>query len=219
MKKKIINERNVNLLERQVETDSIRLDKGEISLADLAQSESSLAGARANFIQSQNEVITNKLNYENVIGPLQQINSLIESKFQSTEECNEEIYIARIIASAVLHKRDIFDATIYKGFQQLGLVSFYSTVMFVSLQKLGLIWSVNSKVVDHERFVFGLLQEKINDITNEIITKKFSKDIWLLFVMAPYIFLDRDDGHFVSLNNTVGMVTEASVDHKTKWST
>ena len=67
----------------------------------------------------------------------QQINGLIESKFQSTEECNEEIYVARIIASAVLHKRDIFDATIYKGFQHLGLVSFYSTVMFVSLQKLG----------------------------------------------------------------------------------
>ena len=73
--------------------------------------------------------------------------------------------------------------------------------------------------MDHERFVSGLLQEKINDITNEIITKKFSKDIWLLFVMAPYIFLDRDDGHFVSLNNTVGMVSEASVDHQTKWST
>ena len=59
--KKIINERNVNLLERQVETDSIRLDKGEISLADLAQSESSLAVAKANLIQSQNELITNKL--------------------------------------------------------------------------------------------------------------------------------------------------------------
>ncbi len=69
--KKIINERNVNLLERQVETDSIRLDKGEISLADLAQSESSLAGARAKLIESQNEVITNKLKYENVIGPVE----------------------------------------------------------------------------------------------------------------------------------------------------
>lgn len=148
----------------------------------------------------------------------QQINSLIESKFHSTKECNEEIYVARIIASAVLHKRDIFDATIYKGFQQLGLVRFYTTVMFVSLQKLGLVWSVNSKVVDHELFVSGLLQEKINDITNEIINKKFSKDIWLLFVMAPYIFLDRDDGHFVSLSNTVGMVSEASVDHDEKWS-
>ncbi len=147
-----------------------------------------------------------------------QINTLIESKFQSSDSCNEEIYISRIIQSAVLHKRDIFDTTIYKGFQHLGLVEFYSTVMFVSLQKIGLIWSVNSKVVDHERFVFGLLQDKINDITNEIITKKFSKDIWLLFVMAPYIFLDRDEGHFVSLNNTVGMVTEASVDHEKNWS-
>ena len=69
--KQQINIKNVSLLERQVETDSIRLDKGEISLADLAQSESSLAGARAKLIESQNEVITNKLNYENVIGPIQ----------------------------------------------------------------------------------------------------------------------------------------------------
>jgi len=66
-----INERNVNLSERQVETDRIRLDRGQISVADLAQSESSLAEAQAKFIQAKNEVITAKLNYENVIGPIQ----------------------------------------------------------------------------------------------------------------------------------------------------
>ena len=71
-----INERNVNLLERQVETDSIRLDKGEISLADLSQSESSLAGAKAKLIESENEVVTNKLNYENVIGPIENPDNL-----------------------------------------------------------------------------------------------------------------------------------------------
>ena len=71
-----INERNVNLLERQVETDSIRLDKGEISLADLSQSESSLAGAKAKLIESENEVVTNKLNYENVIGPIENLDNL-----------------------------------------------------------------------------------------------------------------------------------------------
>ena len=71
-----INERNVNLLERQVETDSIRLDKGEISLADLSQSESSLAGAKAKLIESENEVVTNKLNYENVIGPIENTDNL-----------------------------------------------------------------------------------------------------------------------------------------------
>ena len=42
-----INNSNVNLLERQVETDRIRLERGNISLADVAQSESSLAGAKA----------------------------------------------------------------------------------------------------------------------------------------------------------------------------
>ncbi|MDA9233837.1 TolC family protein [Candidatus Pelagibacter sp.] len=50
-----INQRNVNLLERQVETDQARLERGQITLADLAQSESSLAGAQAKFIQTRNE--------------------------------------------------------------------------------------------------------------------------------------------------------------------
>tara|TARA_B100000214_G_scaffold328133_1_gene267082 strand:- start:783 stop:2081 length:1299 start_codon:yes stop_codon:yes gene_type:complete len=69
--KYFINERNVSLSERQVETDRIRLDRGQISVADLAQSESSLAEAQAKFIQAKNEVVTAKLNYENIIGPIQ----------------------------------------------------------------------------------------------------------------------------------------------------
>ncbi len=71
-----INQSNLNLLERQVETNRARLERGQITLSDLAQSESSLAGAQANFIQSQNEVISNKLNYKNIIGPIVDTNSL-----------------------------------------------------------------------------------------------------------------------------------------------
>lgn len=149
----------------------------------------------------------------------QQISKLIDTKFQSKDEINKEIFIARIISAAVLNNRDIFDTTIYKGFRQLGLLDFYQQIMYVALQKIGLIWTINSKEPNHENFVFGLLQEKINDITSEIIENKFSKDIWLLFIMSPYIFLDRDDGHFVSLNNTIKMVSEATIDHKSKWST
>ena len=65
-----INRSNVNLLDRQVETDRIRLERGNISLSDVAQSESSLAGAQAKLIQAENDFLTNKLNYENVIGKL-----------------------------------------------------------------------------------------------------------------------------------------------------
>ena len=142
-----------------------------------------------------------------------EISALVDSKFHS-KEINNNIYLARILTSGVLNNRDIFDATIYKGFVELGLIDFYRDIMFVALQKIGLIWVVNSNEKNHEAFVFGLLQEKINDITSEIIENKFSKDIWLLFIMAPYIFLDRDDGHFVSLNNTVKMVMEATYQHK-----
>ena len=142
-----------------------------------------------------------------------EISALVDSKFHA-KDIIPSIYISRILTSAVLNNRDIFDATIYKGFVEMGLIDFYSDIMYVSLQKIGLIWTVNSNESNHESFVFSLLQEKINDITGEILEKKFSKDIWLLFIMAPYIFLDRDNGHFVSLNNTVKMVTEATLEYK-----
>ena len=68
-KKKVnINLMNIDLLERQVETDQNRLEKCEINLADLAQSESSLAGARAALIAAQNELVTSKANFEKIIG-------------------------------------------------------------------------------------------------------------------------------------------------------
>ena len=68
-KKKVnINLMNIDLLERQVETDQNRLEKGEINLADLAQSESSFAGAKATLIAAQNELVTSKANFEKVIG-------------------------------------------------------------------------------------------------------------------------------------------------------
>ena len=63
-----INLINVDLLERQVETDQNRLEKGEISLTDLAQSESSLAGAQAQLISAQNDLVTSKANFEKIIG-------------------------------------------------------------------------------------------------------------------------------------------------------
>ena len=58
---------NVNLFQRQVDSDSARLQKGEITLTDLAQSESSLAGAKANLIKAKTELLSSKTNFERVI--------------------------------------------------------------------------------------------------------------------------------------------------------
>ena len=65
-----INKENVNLLQRQFEIDHARLSRAQITAADLAQSQSSLAGAQARYIEAQNNIVTGKLSYENVIGPI-----------------------------------------------------------------------------------------------------------------------------------------------------
>jgi outer membrane protein len=57
---------NVSLFERQVESDSARLQKGEITLTDLAQSESSLAGAKADSIKAKTELLVSQSNFERV---------------------------------------------------------------------------------------------------------------------------------------------------------
>ena len=104
-----INKSNVNLLDRQVETDRIRLERGNISLADVAQSESSLAGAQAKLIQAENDFLTGKLNYENVIGKLDnpellekssilQVRLPIElnSAIELSEKNNPDLIIAKL---------------------------------------------------------------------------------------------------------------------------
>ncbi len=63
-----INAENVNLLQRQYELDNARVSRGQITASDLAQSQSSLSGAQARYIESQNNIVTSKLNYENIIG-------------------------------------------------------------------------------------------------------------------------------------------------------
>jgi len=108
-KKFKINQNNLALLERQVETDRARLERGQIALADLAQSEASLAGAKAKFIQSKNEITTNKLNYENVIGPISNLNSLnkdsdiniilpktLNNAFEISKKSNPNLIIAKL---------------------------------------------------------------------------------------------------------------------------
>jgi len=93
-----INQRNVSLLERQVETDEARLEREQITLADLAQSESSLAGAQAKFIQTRNEKITAKLIYEKIIGPIVNVDNLNKKSdlnFKIPENLNKAIEISK----------------------------------------------------------------------------------------------------------------------------
>jgi outer membrane protein len=106
--KEEINRKNVELKQSQLETDRIRLERGEVKLSDVAQSESSLAGAEAQHIQSKNEVVTSILNYENVIGKINENNlqkstqsivkipESLENSIELSKKYNHDIKIAEL---------------------------------------------------------------------------------------------------------------------------
>ena len=98
-KKLKINQNNIYLLERQVETDQARLERNQITLVDLAQSESSFAEAQAKFILARNEVVTAKLVYEKIISPITNL-SILDKKsdlnFEIPEDLNKAFEISKI---------------------------------------------------------------------------------------------------------------------------
>ena len=118
-----INKNNISLLERQVETDQARLERSQITLSDLAQSESSLAGAQAKFLQAKNEAVTAKLTYEKIIGPVIDVNSLDKKSdlnFTTPENLNEAIEISKtnnpnLIISKLEYEQSEKDVTIARS--------------------------------------------------------------------------------------------------------
>ena len=118
-----INQNNINLLERQVETNRARLERGQITLSDLAQSESSLAGAQAKFLQAKNETVTSKLTYEKIIGPILDINSLEKESdlnFITPGSLSEAIKISKtnnpnLIISKLEYEQSEKDVTIARS--------------------------------------------------------------------------------------------------------
>ena len=112
------NKSNVELFERQVESERSRLDRGEISLTDFAQSESSLAGARAKFITASNELISGKKNFQKIIGskapdeielsffPKLKIPTSLITATSISEQINPRLNLAKI--DLELAKKDLY---------------------------------------------------------------------------------------------------------------
>ena len=114
------NQSNVELFERQVESDRSRLERGEISLTDFAQSESSLAGARAKLITASNELISGKKNFKKIIGsnapeeidlgffPKLKIPTSLKVATSISEQINPKLNLAKI--DLEIAKKDLFVA-------------------------------------------------------------------------------------------------------------
>ncbi len=103
IKNEDFNLSNVTLFERQVESDSARAQKGEITLTDLAQSESSLAGANAKLIQAKTELLASETNLKRITG----VNSLSQKQLDQIIEINLPKSLKQAIKVAKFNNLDL----------------------------------------------------------------------------------------------------------------
>ena len=87
-----INDKNLNLLIRQVENDKTRLEIGQITLSDLSQSESSLAGAQAKNISK----IDNMDNLIKSLNPISPLPKSLNEAIELSNNNNPDVIIAKI---------------------------------------------------------------------------------------------------------------------------
>ncbi len=80
----------LNLSEKQVELDKSRLDRGIITIADLAQSESALAAVQSYLLSAENDFLIIKKSFKNAIGyepvDLKEVDNLTLNLPKSLEE-------------------------------------------------------------------------------------------------------------------------------------
>ncbi len=168
-KKKVnINLKNVDLLERQVETDQNRLEKGEINLTDLAQSESSLSGARAQLIAAQNDLITSKANFEKIVGKKPSNN------LQEIKELN--LFLPKSLASA-------YDISILENPDlQIAIIEYEQSKLDVTIAGSDLSPSatISYKIAEQED-----LSSTVQDRTQQTLTATAT---WPLFSGGSNIF-------------------------------
>ena len=142
---------NVNLFERQVESDNSRLQKGEITLTDLSQSESSLAGANANLIKARTEFLTSQINFERVT----KVNLPIVENLNNQASLNLPNSLNETLKSSKLNNLDLL----------ISKLNYEIAIKDLDIERARLSPSASIKVSKSENRDFSSTIDEIDDET------------------------------------------------------
>ena len=142
---------NVNLFERQVESDNSRLQKGEITLTDLSQSESSLAGANANLIKARTEFLTSQINFERVT----RVNLPIVENLDNQASLNLPNSLNETLKSSKLNNLDLL----------ISKLNYEIAIKDLDIERARLSPSASIKVSKSENRDFSSTIDEIDDET------------------------------------------------------
>ncbi len=144
------------------------------------------------------------------VGPMkdEELAHLLSLKLEEkrlTEDKNE-YYVSQLMAAAVSYDEAHFNAVYQQCIQKQGLKNTYTEVLYPLLNRMGLMWEIDSVSPAQEHFSSNLIKQKIFSAIESVPLANKSKRKWMLFLPENEFheigllfanFLLREAGHQV----------------------
>lgn len=106
-------------------------------------------------------------------------NKLEDEKNQSE---NDDFLVSQMVASAIGFDESLFDKIFLRAVSKYGLELTYLKVIYPTVQRLGVLWSIEGISVAQEHFATHLIKQKLISSIDILPINHGEKGSWLLFL-------------------------------------
>lgn len=152
------------------------------------------------------------------------LSELLNNKLKDTKDISEsdEFLVSQMVSSAIAFDESLFDKIYNRSVAKYGIENSYLKVIYPSVQRLGILWSMEGISVAQEHYITHLIRQKIISSIDILPINNHTINNWILFLpegelhelgllMANYLI--RNAGHqsiylgantpFVAVKDTV----------------
>lgn len=109
---------------------------------------------------------------------------LLQNKLEDekTPSENDEFLVSQMVASAIGFDESLFDKIFLRSVSKYGLELTYLKVIYPTVQRLGVLWSIEGISVAQEHFATHLIKQKLISSIDILPINHGEKGSWLLFL-------------------------------------
>jgi MerR family transcriptional regulator, light-induced transcriptional regulator len=116
--------------------------------------------------------------------PDHELHSCLSEKLQpkALQDTTEEYFIAQLVGAALSFDELRFDKIFAHALSRFGLKKVYTTILYPTLVRIGVMWSVNSLPPLQEHFITNLIRQKLHVAIDSTLPVAHSPQRWVLFL-------------------------------------
>lgn len=114
----------------------------------------------------------------------EELAQLLQNKLEDekTPSENDEFLVSQMVASAIGFDESLFDKIFLRAVSKYGLELTYLKVIYPTVQRLGVLWSIEGISVAQEHFATHLFKQKLISSIDILPINHGEKGSWLLFL-------------------------------------